>query len=173
MSYERKYSNWKDMVIEASLTSKSATEAAAKLDIKYDTYKKYASMYGCFVTNPSGKGTTKISGSKIPTEDILEGKHPQYQSNKLRLRLLKEGYFPHICFSCGLSEWLNKPIPLELEHKDGNSSNNKLNNLALLCPNCHSFTPTYRGKNKLQEGVETIRQPSRTDEDIVQTTNSE
>lgn len=171
MSYETKYPNWKELVINASTNSKSATEAAAVLDIKYDTYKKYAVKYNCFITNQSGKGTTKPSSTKIPLEDILNGKHPQYQSNKLRIRLLEEKYFQYKCYSCNLSEWLNKLIPLELEHIDGNSSNHMLNNLTLLCPNCHSFTDTYRGRNKLQEGVETKRQSSRTDEDIVQTTN--
>jgi hypothetical protein len=148
MSYETKYPDWKEKVIAASINSKSASEAAAILDIKYDTYKKYAIKYGCFTINPSGKGTTKESGKKIPLEDILSGLHPQYQSNKLRLRLLEEGIFPHKCNNCELTDWLGNPIPLELEHIDGNSSNNKLENLELLCPNCHSLTDTYRGKNK-------------------------
>ena len=149
MSYETKYPDWREKVIHASSISKSATEAAAILDIKYDTYKRYAIKYGCFITNPSGKGTAKESGTKIPLEEILEGKHPQYQSNKLRKRLLEEGYFEHKCYSCKLEEWLDKPIPLELEHIDGNSSNNRIENLTLLCPNCHSMTDTYRGKNKI------------------------
>lgn len=148
MSYETKYPDWKEKVILASTNSKSASEAAAMLDVKYDTYKKYATKYGCFNTNPSGKGTNKESGTKIPLEDILAGLHPQYQSNKLRLRLLSEGIFPHKCNNCELTDWLGNPIPLELEHIDGNSSNNKLENLELLCPNCHSLTDTYRGKNK-------------------------
>jgi len=149
MSYETKYPDWRERVINASNVSKSATEAAALLDIKYDTYKKYATKYVCFHINPSGKGMSKQSGTKIPLEDILNGKHPQYQSNKLRIRLLEEGYFQYKCYSCNLTEWLNNPIPLELEHIDGNSSNNKLDNLTLLCPNCHSLTPTFRGKNKI------------------------
>jgi hypothetical protein len=148
MSYETKYPDWKDKVIAASANSKSASEAAAILDIKYDTYKKYATKYGCFTINPAGKGIAKESGTKIPLEDILAGLHPQYQSNKLRLRLLEEGIFAHKCNNCELTDWLGNPIPLELEHIDGNSSNNKLENLELLCPNCHSLTDTYRGKNK-------------------------
>lgn len=148
MSYETKYPDWKDKVIYAASTSKSASEAAAKLGIKYDTYKKYAIKYGCFSTNQSGTGITKVSGNKIPLNEILEGKHPQYQSNKLRLRLLSEGTFQYKCTNCGLTEWLGNPIPLELEHKDGNPSNNRLDNLTLLCPNCHSLTDTYRGRNK-------------------------
>lgn len=149
MSYEIKYPNWRELVEQASCTSSSATEAAAKLNIKYDTYKKYAIKYGCFSTNPSGKGTKKLKPS-IPLEDIIEGLHPQYQSNKLRKRLLEEKYFEYKCNSCNLSEWLGKPIPLELEHIDGNNSNHLLENLEMLCPNCHSFTSTYRGRNKKQ-----------------------
>lgn len=51
------------------------------------------------------------------------------------------------CSCCGITEWNNKPIVLELEHIDGNSSNNDIENLTLLCPNCHSQTPTYKSKN--------------------------
>ena len=52
-----------------------------------------------------------------------------------------------ICSRCNLTEWLGQLIPLELEHIDGDNSNNSLENLCLLCPNCHALTPTYRGKN--------------------------
>lgn len=149
MRYEIKFPDWKDRVIEASRTSNSATAAAAALGIKYDTYKKYAIQYGCFNTNMPGKGMTKNRvKSTIPLWDILEGKHPQYQSNKLRIRLLKEQVFEHICNKCKNTEWLGEPIPLELEHIDGDSTNHMIDNLELLCPNCHAKTSTYRGKNK-------------------------
>ena len=52
------------------------------------------------------------------------------------------------CIKCGLSEWLNKSIPLEIDHIDGNNKNNKRNNLEGLCPNCHSLTNTWRGRGK-------------------------
>lgn len=54
----------------------------------------------------------------------------------------------HKCECCGLSEWLNKPITIELEHIDGNNQNNTKSNLKLLCPNCHSQTDTWRGRGK-------------------------
>jgi Zn finger protein HypA/HybF involved in hydrogenase expression len=62
-------------------------------------------------------------------------------------RFLTEEY-GYKCAECGLSEWRNKPIVLELEHRDGNSENNEFENLCLICPNCHSQTDTYKGKNK-------------------------
>ena len=52
------------------------------------------------------------------------------------------------CTRCGLFEWHEKPITLELEHKDGNHMNDERDNLEALCPNCHSLTDTWRGKNK-------------------------
>lgn len=52
------------------------------------------------------------------------------------------------CWECGITSWNNKSIVLELEHIDGNSDNNKEDNLSLICPNCHSQTSTYKGKNK-------------------------
>lgn len=61
-----------------------------------------------------------------------------------RYLILKYG---NKCWSCQISEWNNKEIIFELEHIDGNSSNNELNNLSILCPNCHSQTLTYKGKN--------------------------
>jgi hypothetical protein len=52
------------------------------------------------------------------------------------------------CWLCGITEWNGKSIVLELEHVDGNSENNEIGNLSILCPNCHSQTPTYKAKNK-------------------------
>jgi 5-methylcytosine-specific restriction endonuclease McrA len=52
------------------------------------------------------------------------------------------------CWKCGITDWNNIPIVFELEHIDGNSSNNSLENLSILCPNCHSQTPTYKNRNK-------------------------
>jgi 5-methylcytosine-specific restriction endonuclease McrA len=50
------------------------------------------------------------------------------------------------CEVCKLDQWLNKPISLEIHHKDGNRTNNDLTNLQLLCPNCHSYTDYYRNR---------------------------
>jgi hypothetical protein len=51
------------------------------------------------------------------------------------------------CEICGLAEWMSRPIPLELDHRDGDSFNNSLNNLRLICPNCHAQTETYKNRN--------------------------
>ena len=135
-------------IIEASKLP-SATQAAASLGIHYVTYRTHAKRLNVWKTNPSGKGITKDRSSvKIPLETILSGEHPHYQTFKLKNRLIKEGILQYECSCCNLSKWQNKPIGLELDHIDGNKYNHKLDNLRLLCPNCHSQTDTYRGRNK-------------------------
>ena len=85
---------------------------------------------------------------KKPLEEVLV-LNSSYQSHKLRLRLISEGYFERKCYNCQLRNWLDNPIPLELHHIDGNHFNNLIENLTLLCPNCHATSLNYRGKNKL------------------------
>jgi len=68
-------------------------------------------------------------------------------SYKLKNQLLKLGYKQHICEMCNNTEWMNTKIPLELHHVNGNKFDNRIENLQLLCPNCHSFTENYRAKN--------------------------
>ena len=94
-----------------------------------------------------GQGANKGRrfGPKRPLSAYLENGIP-IKSHALRLRLLKENVFSHQCNCCGITEWNGLPTPLELEHKDGNHHNNSLDNLELLCPNCHAQTDTYRGK---------------------------
>lgn len=82
-----------------------------------------------------------------PIKDILVV-DSNYQSYKLKRRLIQEGLKDNICERCRLSEWQGAPIPLELHHINGNNRDNRLENLALLCPNCHALTKSYRGKNK-------------------------
>lgn len=84
--------------------------------------------------------------NQIPLSEILI-KDSIYQSNKLRKRLINAGLKNHQCETCGLVEWLGSPIPLELDHINGDKHDNRLSNLRVICPNCHALTDTYRGKN--------------------------
>ena len=124
-------------------------EAARKLKLHKNTFRRYAIQYGCYKPNRGGKGQKSTADiSKISTQDIIEGKYPEYQTYKLKMRLLNEGYKEYRCECCGLSEWNGSQIPLELHHIDGNRTNHKLENLMLLCPNCHAQTNNYKAKNK-------------------------
>lgn len=74
-------------------------------------------------------------------ETSTENLGPDARRNKVILE--QKG----ICDGCGLSEWMDKPITFEMDHIDGNNKNNKRENLRALCPNCHSQTATWRGRN--------------------------
>lgn len=85
----------------------------------------------------------------VPLQQILEGKHPTYSRHSLKARLLKEGLKQNVCEECGLdNEWHGKKIVMHLDHKNGIHNDHKLKNLRMLCPNCHSQTPTYAGRTR-------------------------
>ena len=139
----------KESFIRICENSITMSEACRKLNLHFNTFKRYALQFNCYKPNKGGKGqkSNVKTWNKINLNDILEGKYPDYQTFKLRNRLLQENIKEYKCECCGLSKWNNLPIPLELHHIDGNRHNHKLENLKLLCPNCHSQTETFRGKN--------------------------
>jgi len=133
--------------IQICENSQSMNKAAIELGMNYKTLCFHAKRLGCFKPNQAGKSVKKtIKVGIIPLQDIFDGK-AHYQSFKLKKRLLNENIKTAKCENCNLVEWLNQPIPLELHHIDGNKYNNKLENLMLLCPNCHALTDNYRAKN--------------------------
>ena len=77
-------------------------------------------------------------------KDFDEGK---LTSSKVIKRILLSRH-GNKCYICNNETWNEKPIPLEVEHIDGNSENGKPENVSLICPNCHAQTDTYKGKNK-------------------------
>ena len=82
-------------------------------------------------------------------EEYTSNKVPM-QSDKLKIRLINEGYLKPECAMCGQSRWLDGEIPLQLDHKNGKKEDNSLRNLRLLCPNCHALTPQYRLKDEFK-----------------------
>ena len=136
----------KDDILRWISENKSKAFMAAELSCKPETLSKYLDKMGIVYSgNQAGKGMQKPKSKMNLIEYLKNSK--DIQSNKVRIRLLEEGYKEHKCENCGLTEWLGNPIPLELHHKDGNRNNNTIENFVLLCPNCHAFTDSYRGKN--------------------------
>ena len=104
----------------------------------YLRVKKLIAKHQVDISHFTGKGWNKgqTFGPTRPIEDYFGG--VRITSHRLRLRLLKEGIKKHQCELCKLNKWFGDPIPLELHHVDGNRDNNRLENLQILCPNCHS-----------------------------------
>lgn len=86
--------------------------------------------------------------TRYELEEILVKDSPYKNRTRLKERLLKEGLLKNICYKCGQKPFHNgKPLKLQLEHMNGINNDHRLENLCLLCPNCHSQTDTYAGKN--------------------------
>lgn len=147
----RRYTD--DELIQAVQQSFSIRQVLKKLKLapyggNYVTIKRAIHFLKLDTSHFTGRGWRR--GKKfIPKRDLFEYLNNKFpiQSNKLKRRLLSEGIMKHICFCCGLSKWNGKKIPLEIHHINGDCKDNRLINICLLCPNCHAFTPTYRGKN--------------------------
>ena len=141
---------------EAALASTSIRQVLFRLGLReaggnYAQIKKYIEIMQIDTKHFTGhgwsKGLTGIGRPRIALEDILV-KDSNFQSHKLKNRLFTAGLKPHCCEECGWSQKTETGrLPLELDHINGNSKDNRLENLRILCPNCHSLKPTHRGRN--------------------------
>lgn len=129
----------------------------------YDQIKRRIRELEISVDHFTGKGWNtgwKFDPRKprLTLAEILVSDRPT-QSHKLRLRLISEGLKEAKCELCGWCQTApDGRMPLELDHVNGDPDDNRLKNLRILCPNCHSLQPTHRGKNKkvhLRAGVVT------------------
>lgn len=127
--------------------STSAADAARKLNVSYNTYKKYAKMYGimdrCKCVDASG--LSKVHNpykGKYPLEEILMGMHPSYSPSRLRKKLIASKLKIEECEVCGFNEKriTDEKVPLVLAFKDGDRSNHVLENLEMVCYNCYHNT---------------------------------
>jgi 5-methylcytosine-specific restriction endonuclease McrA len=95
-----------------------------------------------YTHNPksAGKGQYSISNDELFVE---KSKHT---NEYIKNRILTEKLLDYKCSECGINSWCGKKLVLELDHINGVNNDNRLTNLRLLCPNCHSQTDTFRGR---------------------------
>lgn len=142
----------------AQLASKIGYDDAANNRSAYRAVHQMIDLLELDTSHFKGQGWNKDNfdysrfkyGKKIKTADAL------------RAIALLRGYK---CENCGLEEWQGKQIPLEVHHIDGDELNSSLDNLQILCPNCHALTDNYKGKN-INSGVVAV-----SDEDFVKALN--
>jgi 5-methylcytosine-specific restriction endonuclease McrA len=85
--------------------------------------------------------------SKKSNEDIFH-KNSVYDRKDLKRKIIKEGILEYKCSMCGIFEWMDKPLSLQLDHINGINNDNRIENLRFLCPNCHTQTPTWGFKKR-------------------------
>jgi hypothetical protein len=87
-------------------------------------------------------------------EELLSENSPYRGGGRnLKMRLFSAKLLENKCKFCGIKNWRNEPITLQLDHINGNNKDNRLENLRILCPNCHSQTDTYTGRNGRHNGT--------------------
>lgn len=112
----------------------------------FSTLEKAARHYGIELPvwePPSGGCLTRV-----PIESYLV-ENSTVSRDRLKRRLLEEGILENLCDECGLGdEWNGKPLTLQLDHINGVYNDNRLENLRIICPNCHTQTETFAGKKQ-------------------------
>ena len=141
-------SSYREILEKIGLSSKSGNFQVLKRKIdernlstdKLDKNRKIKAI-------ENGKNIQK-KNEKTLDEILVE--NSTYTNNcSLKRKLIKKGLLKNECAICKINNWLGNPITLELDHKNGNKQDNRIENLRLLCPNCHSQTNTFCGKNKV------------------------
>ena len=96
-----------------------------------------------------GRRIQRVSKKGIPLKKLSQVlvENSTGNSHKLKLRLINEGVKEERCEVCGNTEWMGEPIPLDLHHINGNHFDNRLENLIILCPNCHRLTDNWGNRN--------------------------
>ncbi len=143
MKIGRKKKWTEEELVVAVKTSRSIAEVLKKLKLfprgsNYNTIKEYIVLMKLSTEHFDGKPWT--TGLRLVKTESLKG------IGSIKSRLLHDRGAS--CEDCGITVWCGNPIKLELHHVDGNKYNNEEKNLLLLCPNCHSYTVNWKGKNR-------------------------
>lgn len=149
---------WTDpQLVTAVKEAKSIAGVIRALGLKiggavYVVIKRRISELGLDTSHFTGQAWCKgmqrpTRGSTPPIDEILVLDSDYTSTAHLRRRLLNEGLKSPVCEICGIVEWNGTPVPLQLDHINGDRTDNRLQNLRLVCPNCHAQTDTWCGKN--------------------------
>jgi hypothetical protein len=135
----------KDKILQWISEGKSKTFIATQLCCKPATLNSYLDKMGIDYKGRQDWNKGQTSPNYISAIEYAQ--QDNVKSHVLKNKLIRDGIKKYQCEYCGKTEWQGQPIPLELHHIDGNHFNNQLDNLAIICPNCHALQPNNAGKN--------------------------
>lgn len=148
----------KDVLLESIKKSNSKSDILRNIGLKlnsgnFQTLEKYCNVYDIQLENLKFdfKSHSKKNGfqRKLTNEQLFKKNNNRNNSRVIKKRIFDEKLLKNECSICGLGDvWMEKPISLQLDHKNGDRFDNTLDNLRILCPNCHSQTETFGSKNR-------------------------
>jgi hypothetical protein len=152
------YTAWRKAILrgEMRVPTTPFTDRRRKYDwaviqAEYDagaSIRKCANKFGFFMqawAKAVGRGEIKPRLPGMPIEELLASS--RRSRGHVKVRLLRAGILENQCARCGLTEWEGGRLSMHLDHINGVRNDHRLENLRMLCPNCHSQTPTYGGRN--------------------------
>lgn len=128
----------------------------AEIQRYYDeghSYRECRARFGFVAeawTKAVARGELRARARLVPLAQIMRTTRSRRTVKK---RLLQAGILKNVCDDCGLAEWRGKPLAIQIDHRNGIRDDHRLENLRMLCPNCHSQTATFGGRNKSRSGL--------------------
>jgi DNA-binding Lrp family transcriptional regulator len=152
------YRTWTDnQLIDAVKNNNNLSGVVKELGLKsnnsgnHQTVKHRIAKLGLDISHFQSTKFGPHPGKERDLNTILV-KDSDYSSSSLKKKLIKHKLLEEKCSECGLTHWRGRKLSLHLDHINGNHLDNRIENIRLLCPNCHSITPTYcRGSERVQK----------------------